>query len=140
MDFVNRRANGAAARMWAAAAESGIGPHDPLAPFIDAMADAAERIETVGDELKTAAATIAVTPPTFTDDNLRTLAHALRPDLHRLARAAQTKALVIGGCTALVLLVGVFAAGYFFHGERQLVAGVQMGQPFWSKLPPTPAK
>ena len=37
MDFMNRRANGAAARMWAAAAESGIGPHDPLAPFIDAM-------------------------------------------------------------------------------------------------------
>jgi hypothetical protein len=91
MDFMNRRANGAAARMWAAAAESGIGPHDPLAPFIDAMADAAERIETVGDELKTAAATIAVAPPTFTDDNLRTLAHALRPDLHRLARAGEAR-------------------------------------------------
>jgi hypothetical protein len=140
MDFMNRRASGVTARMWAAAAESGIGPHDPLAPFIDAMADAAERIETVGDELKTAAATIAVAPPTFTDDNLRTLAHALRPDLHRLARAVQIKALVIAGCTALVLLVGVFAAGYFFHGERQLVAGVQVDQPFWSKLPPTPAK
>src|SRR5271169_2735952 len=104
MDFVNRRASGVTARMWAAAAESGIGPHDPLAPFIDAMADAAERIETVGDELKTAAATIAVTPPTFTDDNLRTLAHALRPDWHRLARTVQIKALVIAGCTALVLL------------------------------------
>jgi hypothetical protein len=57
-----------------------------------------------------------------------------------LARAVQIKALVIAGCTSLVLLVGVFAAGYFFRGERQLVAGEQVGLPVWSKLPPTPAK
>jgi hypothetical protein len=52
----------------------------------------------------------------------------------------QIKALVIASCTALVLLVGVFAAGYFFRGERQLVADAQVGQPVWSELPPTPAK
>jgi len=152
MDFVTRRPNGVAARLWAAASESGIGPHDPLAPFIDAMADAAEGIETVGQEIKGAAATITTAHPTFTDDNLCTLAHLLRPDMHRLARAVQIKALVTAACTAVALLVGAFAAGYFFHDDRQLVAGVSAGQqechdqpnggticfiPVWSKLPPT---
>ena len=58
----------------------------------------------------------------------------------------------VSAAVAVVLLIAAFGAGYYFHGDQQLVAGVSVGQqechdqpgggticfiPVWSKLPPT---
>jgi hypothetical protein len=74
--------------------------------------------------------------------------------LHRVLTASMVQAhiwrsILIAVAASLLLLIGAFGAGYWFHGNQQLVAGVSAGQqecdqqggticfiPVWAKLPP----
>ena len=152
MDFVTRRPDGIAARMWAAASEAGIGPHDPLAPFIDALADAAESHQAeMRASITELRGVISSAQPRFDADNMRTLAHTLRHDVLNLARSVRIG--VLAGIVAAVIVTHAvaFGAGYIFHGSLPLISGLVAGpmdchrpdgggklctMMFWQELPP----
>ena len=67
-----------------------------------------------------------------------------------LVQAHIWRTILIAVAASLLLLIGAFGAGYWFHGSQQLVAGVSAGKqecqeqqggticfiPVWAKLPP----
>jgi len=67
-----------------------------------------------------------------------------------MVQAHLWRTILIAVAASLLLLIGAFGAGYWFHGDQQLVAGVSAGGqecheqqggticfiPVWAKLPP----
>src|ERR1700722_14432079 len=46
-----------------------------------------------------------------------------------LVQAHILRTILIAVAASLLLLIGAFGAGYWFHGSQQLVAGVSAGKP-----------
>jgi hypothetical protein len=102
---------------------------------------------TIGNQLEEARRPIA-------DEDLRRLSKVAADGAWRapagLVRAHIWRNILIAVAAALLLLIGAFGAGYWFHGSQQLVAGVSAGRqecaeqqggtlcfiPVWAKLPP----
>jgi hypothetical protein len=96
-------------------------------------------------------AVISSAQPRFDADSMRALGQVVRHDLLNLARTVRLGVLAGIVLAILVTHVAAFGAGYWFHGNQQLVAGVSAGQqecqeqagggtlcriPVWAKLPP----
>ena len=102
----------AAAKLRRAAAESGIGPDDPLQPLISALADAAAAVPDAVAKIE-AAAERAGTP--LTEHQIGKLAHSLATGSHdavtRLVTATNRRTVLsyAGGVVALMLVA--FGAG-----------------------------
>jgi len=96
----------AAAKLRRVAAESGVGPDDPLRPLIDALADAVASLSDAVQKIE-AAAERAGAP--LTEYQIRTLAHALATGSHdavtKLVVATNRKTVMryAGGVLALAL-------------------------------------
>ena len=113
MDLVTPKPDGVAARMWAAAAEAGISPHDPLAPFIDVMADATERIEA-------AAAKAAAPDPQVIESMTRDIGNRLLAQTKYFVDAANWRTAAIGAIALLLVGAACAGAGYWYgHSEWQ---------------------
>jgi hypothetical protein len=97
----------AAAKLRRVAAESGVGPDDPLRPLIDALADAVASLSDAVQKIE-AAAERAGAP--LTEYQIRTLAHALATGSHdavtKLVVATNRKTVMryAGGVLALALV------------------------------------
>jgi len=88
------------------------------------------------------------------DEDIRRLSKASADGAWRataeLVRAHVWRNVLIAVAASLLLLIGAFGAGYWFHGSQQLVVGVSAGKqecqeqqggticfiPVWAKLPP----
>ena len=102
---------------------------------------------TIGNQLQEARRPIA-------DEDIRRLSKASADGAWRataeLVRAHVWRNVLIAVAASLLLLIGAFGAGYWFHGSQQLVVGVSAGKqecqeqqggticfiPVWAKLPP----
>jgi hypothetical protein len=106
---------------------------------------------TIGAQLQEARRPIA-------EEDIRRLSKASADGAWRataeLVRAHVWRNVLIAVAASLLLLIGAFGAGYWFHGSQQLVAGVSAGGqecheqqggticfiPVWAKLPPAKAQ
>jgi hypothetical protein len=141
--------------MDAAARDMGIVPGDPAYAFYTGLrrlyAEQQAGFAQAVAALKSARRPIA-------DEDLRRLSKASADGAWRatagLVQAHIWRSILIAVAASLLLLIGAFGAGYWFHGSQQLVAGVSAGRqecseqqggtlcyiPVWTKLPPAKAQ
>jgi hypothetical protein len=130
--------------------------NDPIRHALTALAthlDALYRVLTdatltIGNQLEEAKRPVS-------DEDLRRLSKVAADGAWRvtagMVRAHLWRTILIAVAASLLLLIGAFGAGFWFHGSQQLVAGVSAGRqecseqqggtlcyiPVWAKLPPT---
>jgi hypothetical protein len=101
---------------------------------------------------------IKAAQPRITDEQCKAMSKVAADGAWRvtasLVQAHIWRTILITVAVSLLLLIGAFGAGYWFHGSQQLVAGVSAGQqecseqqggtlcyiPVWTKLPPAKAR
>jgi hypothetical protein len=137
--------------MDAAARDMGSVPGDPAYVFYTGLrrlyAEQQAGLTQAIDAIKAA-------QPRITDEQCKAMSKASVDGAWRataeLVRAHIWRSILIAVAASLLLLIGAFGAGYWFHGSQQLVAGVSAGGqecqeqqggticfiPVWAKLPP----
>jgi hypothetical protein len=130
--------------------------NDPVRHAFTALGTHLEALYRVlTDATLTIGAQIAEARRPIADEDIRRLSKASADGAWRataeLARAHVWRNVLIAVAASLLLLIGAFGAGYWFHGSQQLVVGVSAGKqecqeqqggticfiPVWAKLPPT---
>jgi hypothetical protein len=137
--------------MDAAARDMGIVPGDPAYAFYIGLRRLYAE-QQAGFAQAVAALKSAQRP--IGDEDIRRVSKASADGAWRvttgLVRAHIWRNILIAVAASLLLLIGAFGAGYWFHGSQQLVAGVSAGGqecyeqqggticfiPVWAKLPP----
>jgi hypothetical protein len=97
---------------------------------------------------------IKAAQPRITDEQVKAMSMASADGAWRataaMVRMHLWRTILIAVAASLLLLIAAFGAGYWFHGNQQLVAGVSAGRqecheqqggticfiPVWAKLPP----
>ena len=114
MDFVTPKPEGAAARLRIVSSEMGIGPHDPMAPLIEALADV------------TAAITAA--RPGLDDAAVRDIGNMMIAHTNRnFLRATNWRTAVVGAVAVGALLVVVGVGGYWLGWRSEVVLTNDLG-------------
>jgi hypothetical protein len=141
--------------MDATARDMGIVPGDPAYAFYTGLrrlyAEQQAGVAQAIDAIKAA-------QPKVTDEQCKAMSKVAADGAWRvtasLVQAHIWRTILITVAVSLLLLIGAFGAGYWFHGSQQLVAGVSAGQqecseqqggtlcyiPVWTKLPPAKAR
>jgi hypothetical protein len=124
---------------------------DPLAPVLRALVGTTTTMETSMAEI---ARQIEQSRQQVSPQIVRqAVAQAIRPVVPDVVRALDWRTIVIAAGMMIVLMAGAFGAGYFVHGDQQMIAGLRAGDdtcrqqnggvlcfiPIWKALPSSAA-